>query len=262
MRPKSLLAQLIIAQVARVNMLNLKALERIKSEFVGKLFGRLTVLRVIEQSPIRQVECVCECGNEKTCFIGGLRSGDTKSCGCLRVESSKSRYKDLTNQKFGKLLVLSKAGNAEGKKKDLLWKCICDCGNVKIARSYKLTCGEVRSCGCICRSKGKDHFNWKSTILEADRLNKRGTVKNPKYEAWRSKVFERDDYTCQISGVKGGNIVAHHIYAWNSYPELRFEEINGVTLDAKIHKEFHKRYGRGGNTKDQFEQFKAEWLNS
>lgn len=33
--------------------------------------------------------CVCECGNEKVTSYQNLRSGDTKSCGCLQIKNGK-----------------------------------------------------------------------------------------------------------------------------------------------------------------------------
>lgn len=65
-------------------------------------------------------------------------------------------FKDLTNQKFGRLTALFpldiKAPNGE-----LLWQCKCECGGSKIVKSSHLTCGNTQSCGCIRRKniKGK-----------------------------------------------------------------------------------------------------------
>lgn len=53
---------------------------------------------------------------------------------------------------------------------------------------------------------------------------------SPKYKIWREKVFERDDYTCQICNRRGGSLNAHHIKPFKDYPKLRFDVKNGVTL--------------------------------
>lgn len=57
-------------------------------DMTGQTFGRLTPLRVIESKHgIGAVwECLCSCG--KTAKINGkkLRSGHTRSCGCLRLD--------------------------------------------------------------------------------------------------------------------------------------------------------------------------------
>lgn len=59
---------------------------------IGEKFGQLTILsfeyqRRTPNGTLRKyVKCQCDCGN--TCIVGihSLRSGKTKSCGCLRHE--------------------------------------------------------------------------------------------------------------------------------------------------------------------------------
>ena len=74
-------------------------------EMVGKKFGRLTVLR--DDGYIRPKKpayhCVCECGNTTRVDGSFLRTGKTKSCGCLRQEvaARSVRAMNTTHGKFG-----------------------------------------------------------------------------------------------------------------------------------------------------------------
>ena len=56
-------------------------------------------------------------------------------------------FKDITGQRFGNLLVLSKT-----KQRDInssvVWKCLCDCGNITYSNSSNLKRGHTTSCGC------------------------------------------------------------------------------------------------------------------
>lgn len=58
---------------------------------------------------------------------------------------------------------------------------------------------------------------------------------DPQYAKWRSSVYKRDKYICQMCG-KTTQLNAHHIKMWAFYPELRFEVSNGITLCKYCHK--------------------------
>lgn len=65
-----------------------------------------------------------------------------------------SKLIDLTGKRFGKLTVIEKAGHHIRKsgRKDLMWKCLCDCGNIKSVTTANLKNGCTNSCGCIQRA--------------------------------------------------------------------------------------------------------------
>ena len=57
------------------------------------------------------------------------------------------RLKDLTDQRFNRLVVLRRGErNSQGHYK---WHCICDCGNSTEAWGTNLTSGKSQSCGCL-----------------------------------------------------------------------------------------------------------------
>lgn len=65
---------------------------------------------------------------------------------------------ELTNQKFGKLLVLNRESN--NKSGNTMWKCLCDCGNIIITSGHCLKNGYSKSCGCTRNEKIK-YINYK-----------------------------------------------------------------------------------------------------
>lgn len=56
-------------------------------EFVGKRFGRLTVISYAgKRSGMHRWRCLCDCGNVTVVGQTLLQSGKTRSCGCLKSE--------------------------------------------------------------------------------------------------------------------------------------------------------------------------------
>lgn len=54
--------------------------------------------------------------------------------------------KDLSNQRFGRLVAIKPCG--KNKYRNVLWLCRCDCGKEHIVPSGKLLQGKSKSCGC------------------------------------------------------------------------------------------------------------------
>lgn len=80
--------------------------------------------------------------------------------------------KDITGQRFGKLVVIKNVGK-EGNY--YLWLCKCDCGNKKNIRGAHLKSGNTKSCGCLKDTAFDDHLK-KAHINLNENLLKEGTM--------------------------------------------------------------------------------------
>lgn len=116
-------------------------------------------------------------------------------------------------------------------------------------------------CSINCRGafySREKNPNWKSNKTQEEREQDRSY---PEYRQWVKDVFERDNYTCQLSGQIGWSLEAHHLDCYADFKEKRTDINNGITLTKEIHRLFHKIYGKKHNTKEQFEEFKNRFIN-
>lgn len=123
-------------------------------DLTGQRFGRLTVIERA-QNQGKHVAWLCQCDCGKTTTVKGtlLRSGKTQSCGCIRTELRRSIKKDLTGQRFGRLLVLGLS--PESKTGRIRWRCLCDCGKEVDVNPASLMNGQTQSCGCLATEARK-----------------------------------------------------------------------------------------------------------
>ena len=133
-----------------------------KIDLTGQRFGRLIVLCEDGRTNGSMVKwkCQCDCGDIVSVSGNDLRSGKTKSCGCLCREILKRRNEavkvDYTGKRFGRLVVRCRD---ETCKKIPKWVCMCDCGNVVSVRGQHLRRGQVISCGCYNREQASARFS-------------------------------------------------------------------------------------------------------
>lgn len=109
------------------------------------------------------------------------------------------------------------------------------------------------ACSHTLLNSGINNPNYNINISDEERMDMR---QYPEYITFTRKVLARDNYTCQCCKSRN-NLQVHHLYSYKSNMELRTNVTNGITLCKECHINFHSKYGKGNNTKQQF----LEWLN-
>lgn len=239
-------------------------------DITGEKFGRLTAIELTDRrSPSGDAywKCECECGNVTEVRKSKLTGGYSKSCGCINREltsarQSKSGY-DLTGKRFGRLKVIKPIGKREGQGR--VWLCECDCGNVIETVASSLVRGRAISCGCKTvehvtqlglSNKGKNNPAYNHELTDEQRNAAMFQRTSDEAKKARRRAYKRDGYKCNICGKGSRNLNAHHLDSFADNEDKRFDFNNLVTLCKKCHIGFHKTYGYGNNTKEQFEEFK------
>jgi hypothetical protein len=74
-----------------------------------------------------------------------------------------------------------------------------------------------------------------------DEPTSREIRQSPEYRAWRNAVLRRDNFQCVYCKATD-NLEAHHIYSFASFPHLRFDTMNGLTV-CRYHHTLTPNYG-------------------
>src|SRR5690625_1953642 len=190
---------------------------------------------------------------EVNCFL----CGKTKS---ISESEYKLREKHFCNQGC-RSESLRKEMQGEGNPNYNSVKTDCDgCGCSIKVRPFELKSLKHHFCSRDCfidnigkYYSGENNSNWNPEITNEERNELR---RYPEYYRWRTSVFKRDSYTCQVCGnSESGNLNAHHIENYSSNVDKRTNIKNGITLCIPCHTEFHKTYGYFNNNARQLDLF-------
>lgn len=111
------------------------------------------------------------------------------------------------------------------------------CGNKVFTQPSQIKYRSRNTCSIQCKNilrrkvANERRLRLGYTKHQLDRLARY----SPEARDWRKAVFERDDYTCQMCGLRGTYLEADHIKPWAYFPDLRFEISNGRTLCRPCH---------------------------
>ena len=199
---------------------------------------------------------VCDCGHESEIRLGSFLSGRRcKICGYDKTSSKRRFTIEQVREKFAErgAVLLS----TEYKNSSTPLEYICpNCGEVakmslsNFQRGYDCSnCKRLRFLG-----EKNPHYNPNLSDFDRKELGRY----EERYKAFRNAVFARDK-KCVVCGSTNKKVV-HHLDGYANNPDKRTDVNNAVTLCECCHKEFHRIYGYGNNTKEQFKEFKEEKL--
>lgn len=201
-------------------------------DLTGQRYGRLTV---VEQAKthvtpggrnVYMWRCVCDCGKESIVSTSALRSGDTKSCGCLQRERAhEASFIDISGNRYGRLVAI----NPIRKNNGIYWVCKCDCGNTTEVLPQHLNRGLIRSCGCLRKD------------VSSKKNKKHGMSKTRIYKEWKGikeRCLNKNNHAYKNYGGRGiticdewlGENGFENFYGWamkNGYSDdLTIDRIN------------------------------------
>lgn len=121
---------------------------------IGFRFGHLTIAADTgnRKNGYTIWRCDCDCGGSIELDTRTIRRGTVMDCGC--ITKTKPGQRDLTGQRFGKLVCVEPT--AKRKYTSTVWLCQCDCGETVEVPAKQLLNGYVKSCGCLEHPPLKD----------------------------------------------------------------------------------------------------------
>lgn len=158
------------------------------------------------------------------------------------TKRNQKKYKNLVGMIFGRWTVISLEGRD---KRTLLWKCKCNCGNIRTIRSSSLIKGTSKSCGClnkeILSSHTREHNgNWQG----GKSFEPYGLQFN---NALREQIRKRDGYRCQecfrhqnelFKKVKNGKISNYKLHIHHiDYNKKNCNPNNLISLCMQCHRQ-------------------------
>tara|TARA_Y100000310_G_C20414659_1_gene683698 strand:+ start:85 stop:582 length:498 start_codon:yes stop_codon:yes gene_type:complete len=146
---------------------------------------------------------------------------------------------DITNEKYGRLLVKSRATPVyNGKRFIHRWLCVCDCRTEIIAGQNHLRAGRTKSCGCYKIDSIKYRMTTHGdtgTRLHVIWMGMKNRINNPKpYQ----KTYKSISYCNR----------------WESYEKFKEDMYKAYLKHVKIHGERNTTIDRINNVKGYFKR--------
>lgn len=154
-----------------------------------------------------------------------LNGRGCRKCGFQKI-SVKNKGRDffkrysIQNKRYGRLLVLKLH---DRKRKNLLWECLCDCGNVCYATSNSLISGTKKSCGCLLKDTNKL------------RSITHGKSNSSEYEAWlqmKQRCYNTNNKDYSNYGARGITVCDRWLNSFkNFYEDMGDKSFKNLSIE-------------------------------
>lgn len=267
---------------------NKKSYEEVKELFKSK---NLILLTDNYESANQLLEFIC--GNHKDKGVQKIRyravadGQGCKYCGYERISNKMKHNYDFVKSEFEKRNYILLDKEYRGTKNKLKYICKKHPNEIQEIE-FRALYNQNQGCKFCALEKvsGENSVHWKGGISSLSAYLR--TFLND----WKMESFKKCDYKCVITGKKSnGDFEVHHLLSVDLIIQKILSEINmelkpkisdyskdeleilknlfikennklhGVVLDPKIHRLYHKIYGYGKNTPEQFEEFKERYKN-
>lgn len=192
-------------------------LNETKEDFVGRKFGRLTVIRWM---PREGWECICSCGNITVKITSHLKSGTVLSCGCYKKETQVNNCESATREftSYNAMLMRTNNGSIDAADNPKL-KLYIDKGR--------------RVCDRWLEPRGAGYANFKAdmgprpegTTLERKNNALGYTPENCIWDTVGNQCYNRDKFSNNTSG-KTGVYLRKESGKWRAKITVRGDTIN------------------------------------
>ena len=132
-----------------------------------------------------------------------------------------SRKIEMTGKRFGRLVVLREAGRDNDR--NVLWKCLCDCGNIKVVSGRHLRTDNTKSCGCL-------HIE-----LLTQSNTTHGMTGTPEYIIWAGMIkrcTNKNSEAYRYYGGRGIKVCDRWLSFENFYKDMG-DRPEGLSIDRK-----------------------------
>lgn len=149
-------------------------------------------------------------------FISNQLTNTIRLCYNIRMKA-----KDLTNQKFGRLLVIKQAPRKNGR---IMWECLCECGKTVIVETGGLTRPQHPTISCGCYTK--DRMRQRNTV--------HGQARTKLYYVWkniRKRCYNIKDKSYDRYGGRGIEVCEEWKKSFQSF--YNWAHANGYNENAK-----------------------------
>lgn len=133
------------------------------------------------------------------------------------------KKKDLTGQKFGRLVAVKPVGKEKG---HYVWECKCDCGEICVVPVHHLSNGHTKSCGCL-RKEGERKPSYSH-----------GLTRTRLYRIWcniKTRCYNPNAENYNFYGGKGVTVCDEWLHDFQTFYDLAMTSgyADNLTIDRK-----------------------------